>query len=347
MGLDEVDCVAFYDKPLLTFDRLLETYFAFAPSGFSSFLTAMPSWLKEKLLLKQQIPKYLNELGRGELEVERLRFGYHHHSHAASAFYPSPYESAAVLVMDGVGEWATTTIGRGHGGAVDLLYEVRFPHSLGLLYAAFTYYLGFKVNDGEYKVMGLAPYGEPRYTGQILEHLMDLKEDGSFRLDLDYFDYCTGLTMTNERFAALFDGKPRRDPESELSQVDMDLARLGAGRDRGGGAAPVPYPHGARPARRNLCLAGGVALNCVANGKRAARRPLRTTSGSSPPPATLAARSAWPLSIAHTVRRRRSSVRACKRYRTGQPCAGSYLGPCFDAASRDAEKALLTPTAPY
>jgi carbamoyltransferase len=266
VGLDEVDCVAFYDKPLLTFDRLLETYFAFAPSGFTSFLTAMPSWLKEKLLLKQQIPKYLNELGRGELDVERLRFGYHHHSHAASAFYPSPYESAAVLVMDGVGEWATTTLGRGHGDHVDLLHEVRFPHSLGLLYAAFTYYLGFEVNDGEYKVMGLAPYGEPRYADRILEHLIDLKEDGSFRLDLGYFDYCTGLTMTSERFAELFDGKPRRDPESELSQVDMDLAASVQA------VTEEVVLRLCRTARREtgetrLCLAGGVALNCVANGR--------------------------------------------------------------------------------
>jgi len=266
VGLDEVDCVAFYDKPLLTFDRLLETYFAFAPAGFASFLTAMPSWLKEKLLLKQQIPTYLNGLERGELGPDRLRFGYHHHSHAASAFYPSPYDSAAVLVMDGVGEWATTTLGRGHGSTVDLLHEVRFPHSLGLLYAAFTYYLGFKVNDGEYKVMGLAPYGEPRYTGLILEHLMDLKEDGSFRLDLRYFDYCTGLTMTNERFADLFDGKPRRDPESELSQVDMDLAASVQA------VTEEVVLRLCRTARREtgesrLCLAGGVALNCVANGK--------------------------------------------------------------------------------
>jgi carbamoyltransferase len=226
----------------------------------------MPSWLKEKLLLKQQIPKYLSELGRGELDVERLRFGYHHHSHAASAFYPSPYESAAVLVMDGVGEWATTTLGHGRGSSLDLLQEVRFPHSLGLLYAAFTYYLGFKVNDGEYKVMGLAPYGEPRYTAQILDHLMDLKADGSFRLDLDYFDYCTGLTMTNERFAGLFDGKPRRDPESELSQVDMDLAASVQA------VTEEVVLRLCRTARREtgetrLCLAGGVALNCVANGK--------------------------------------------------------------------------------
>ena len=266
LSLDEVDCIAFYDKPLLSFDRLMETYFAFAPSGFPSFLAAMPSWLKEKLLLKQQLTKHLNALGLGEVEPDRLRFGYHHHSHAASAFFPSPFESAAVLVMDGVGEWATTTLGHGRERRVDLLREVRFPHSLGLLYAAFTYYLGFKVNDGEYKVMGLAPYGEPRYAQQIFDHLVDLKEDGSFRLDLRYFDYCTGLTMTNERFGQLFGGKPRRDPESELSQVDMDLAASVQA------ITEEVVLRLCRTARREtgevrLCLAGGVALNCVANGK--------------------------------------------------------------------------------
>jgi carbamoyltransferase len=270
VGLDEVDHVAFYDKPFLKFERLLETYLAFAPRGFASFRMAMPVWLKEKLFQKRLLREELTMLADGhglagkELE-RRLLFAEHHQSHAASAFYPSPFEEAAVLTIDGVGEWSTTSTGLGRGRQLEMHKEIMWPHSLGLLYSAFTYYTGFKVNSGEYKVMGLAPYGEPKYAQTILEHLLDLKPDGSFRVNQDYFDYCTGLTMTNARFDALFGGPPRK-PEELVRQRDMDLAasvqkvteevmlRLTRSLAQETGA-------------KNLCLAGGVALNCVANGK--------------------------------------------------------------------------------
>jgi carbamoyltransferase len=213
LSLDEIDYVGFYDKPLLTFNRLLETYLAFAPLGLRSFVTAIPIWVKQKVFQKDLILKELANLGRGALPRDKLLFGFHHHSHAASAFYPSPFDEAAIVVMDGVGEWATTSVGVGSGTKVDLLQEVRFPHSLGLLYSAFTTYLGFRVNEGEYKLMGLAPYGEPRYVDVLRHRLIDLKPDGSFALDLQYFDYCTGLTMTNARFDALFGGPPRSAAE--------------------------------------------------------------------------------------------------------------------------------------
>ena len=266
LTLDKVDYVGFYDKPILTFDRLLETYFAYAPAGFRSFAQALPVWVKKKLLLKSLLTKQLNSLDLGRCDESKILFGFHHHSHAASAFYPSPFDHAAVLVMDGVGEWATTTLGRGRGAEIDLLKEIRFPHSLGMLYAAFTYYLGFKVNDGEYKVMGLAPYGEPKYVQDIYDNLVDVKDDGSFRLNMKYFNYCTGLTMTNGHFSTLFGGHPPRDPRARLTQRDMDLAR----------SIQVVTEDVVlqlcRALRRetgetNLCLAGGVALNCVANGK--------------------------------------------------------------------------------
>ncbi|MBL4844747.1 MAG: hypothetical protein JKY65_04405, partial [Planctomycetes bacterium] len=265
ISLDDVDTVAFYDKPLLTFDRLFETYLAHAPRGYRSFAQAMPVWLKQKLLLRGGILDSLNDMKRGKVQPDQLRFGYHHHSHAASAYLPSPFESAAVVVLDGVGEWATTTIAHGREGRVDMLKELRFPHSIGLLYAAFTYYLGFRINSGEYKVMGLAPYGEPRFADLIFEKLIDLKEDGSFHLDQSYFDYATGLTMTNKRFDALF-GRPRRDPGDPLTQEDMDLAAS---------VQAVTEEVVLRLCKtaqkltgeKNLCLAGGVALNCVANGK--------------------------------------------------------------------------------
>ena len=265
IGLGEVDRVAFYDKPFLKFERLLETYVAFAPRGFRSFSMAVPIWIKEKLFQKDLLRRKLKAL---EPEVdwnEKLLFAEHHQSHAASAFYPSPFHDAVVLTMDGVGEWATTSVGIGHGNELEMTREIHFPHSLGLLYSAFTCYTGFKVNSGEYKVMGLAPYGEPKYVRAILDHLIDLKPDGTFRLDLDYFDYCTGLTMTNDRFDALFGGPVRR-PEEPLTQHHMDLAasvqavveeavlRLTRSLRQETGV-----PH--------LCLAGGVALNCVANGK--------------------------------------------------------------------------------
>ena len=263
--LDAVDRVAFYDKPFLKFERLLETYVAFAPRGFRSFSMAVPVWIKEKLFQKDLLRRKLRTLAPEVDWDARLLFAEHHQSHAASAFYPSPFRDAVVLTMDGVGEWATTSAGIGHGNELEMVREIHFPHSLGLLYSAFTYYTGFKVNSGEYKVMGLAPYGEPKYARAILDHLIDLKPDGTFRLDLGYFDYCTGLTMTNGRFDALFGG-PARKPEEPLTQRHMDLAasvqavteeavlRLTRSlREETG----IPY----------LCLAGGVALNCVANGK--------------------------------------------------------------------------------
>jgi len=262
--LADIDHVAFYDKPFLKFERLLETYIALAPQGFGSFKMAMPLWLKEKLFQKSLIRKKLREVDE-EIAGDRLLFTEHHLSHAASAFFPSPFENAVVLTMDGVGEWATTSAAMGEGNRLDIFQEIHFPHSLGLLYSALTYYTGFKVNSGEYKVMGLAPYGEPRYAQTILDHLIDLKPDGSFRLDMSYFDYRTGLTMTNERFAKLF-GEPVRTPDKLLTPFHMDVAAsIQAVLEE----AVLRLTRGlaARTGLRNLCLAGGVALNCVANGK--------------------------------------------------------------------------------
>jgi len=269
--LDEIDHVGFYDKPLLTFDRLLETYLAFAPAGLESFVEAIPVWVKEKILQKNLIITGLNGLERGTLDPDKVLFGFHHHSHAASAYYPSPFERAAVLVMDGVGEWATTSYGVAKGRELTLTDEIRFPHSLGMLYSAFTYYLGFKVNDGEYKVMGMAPYGEPKYSGLIREHLIDIRGDGSFHLNMDYFNYCTGLTMTNERFAKLFGG-PRRDPAEPPNQRHMDLARSVQDVLEDAVLALVRHLH-EKTGEKNLCMAGGVALNCVANGRIAREGP--------------------------------------------------------------------------
>ena len=263
--LDGVDFVAFYDKPFLKFERLLETYVAFAPRGFASFRMAMPLWLKEKLFQKDLLAKKLKE-NAPEFDWEnKLLFAEHHLSHAASAFYPSPFEKAAVLTLDGVGEWTTTSLAIGDGHKLEMVKEIHFPHSLGLLYSAFTYYTGFKVNSGEYKVMGLAPYGEPKYAGLILDKLMDLKADGTFRLDQSYFDYCTGLTMTNDRFADLFGG-PARKPEEPLTQKHMDLAAsVQAVTEEA--MLRLTRSIAAETGMENLCLAGGVALNCVANGK--------------------------------------------------------------------------------
>ena len=264
-SLDDIDYIAFYDKPLLKFDRLLETYLSFAPRGFKSFRLAMPVWLREKLFLKDLVTKSLRPYGSRKDLVERILFSEHHLSHAASAFFPSPFDQAAVLTMDGVGEWATTSLAFGHGNQLEIRREIHFPHSLGLLYSAFTYYTGFKVNSGEYKVMGLAPYGEPKYASLILDHLIDVKSDGSFRLNLDYFDYCTGLTMTNARFDALFGG-PARAAESRLTQREMDLAAsIQAVTDLI--VLRLARSIASETSAANLCLAGGVALNCVANGK--------------------------------------------------------------------------------
>jgi len=265
MSLSDLDYVVFYDKPFLKFERLLETYVAFAPRGFTSFKMAIPVWLREKLFQKDLLKKEFRRFAPEFDGDARLLFAEHHQSHAASAFFPSPFEEAAVLTMDGVGEWATTSAALGCGNTLKTIKEIHFPHSLGLLYSAFTYYTGFRVNSGEYKVMGLAPYGEPKYLDLILDNLIDVKEDGSFRLDQSYFNYCTGLTMTNAKFDGLFGG-PVRGPEELLVQRHMDLAasiqaavehvvlRLARGLARDTG-------------QRNLCLAGGVALNCVANGK--------------------------------------------------------------------------------
>jgi len=264
-GLDQVDWVAFYDKPFLKFERLLETYLAFAPRGFRSFAMAMPLWLREKLFQKLYLKRELKAYAAAYDWEQRLLFAEHHQSHAASAFFASPFEEAAVLTMDGVGEWATTSAGIGRGTALEIQQEIHFPHSLGLLYSAFTYYTGFAVNSGEYKVMGLAPYGEPAYAQRILDRLIDVKPDGSFRLDLSYFDYCTGLTMTNRKFDDLFEG-PARRPDERLTQRHMDLAasiQLVIEEV----VLRLTRALAAETGMENLCLAGGVALNCVANGK--------------------------------------------------------------------------------
>ena len=259
IGPGDLDYVVFYDKPFLKFERLIETYLAFAPAGLPSFLMAMPLWLKTKLYLPREIRKSLD--GRFE---KRIVFTGHHESHAASAFFPSPYDEAAILTMDGVGEWDTASIGHGRGNKIELLKTLTFPHSLGLLYSAFTYFTGFRVNSGEYKLMGLAPYGEPKYAATIMEKLIDLKEDGSLAMDMRYFNYCQGLTMTNDAFAALFDGPPR-SAEAVITRREMDIAAS---------IQKVTEEVVLRMARtakkltgaRQLCLAGGVALNCVANG---------------------------------------------------------------------------------
>lgn len=263
--LRDIDYVVFYDKPLVKFERLLETYLAYAPNGFRSFLASMPIWLKDKLFLKTTLKRELGKLAGDGKTVPPLLFSAHHKSHAASAFFPSPFEKAAVLCLDGVGEWATSSVWLGDGNTLAPRWEIKFPHSLGLLYSAFTYYTGFKVNSGEYKLMGLAPYGEPAYVDLILDKLLDVKEDGSFRLDMRYFNYATGLTMTNRKFDALFGGPPRT-AESELTQREMDIARS---------IQVVTEEIILRIARTvhkelgtdYLCLAGGVALNCVANGR--------------------------------------------------------------------------------
>jgi carbamoyltransferase len=258
LKINDLDYIAFYDKPFIKFERILDTYLAYAPSGIQSFIKAIPLWIKQKLFMKEFIKRELDYNGK-------ILFTEHHESHAASAFFPSPFQHAAFLTMDGVGEWATSSYGVGQDNRVTLLAETRFPHSLGLLYSAFTYYTGFKVNSGEYKVMGLAPYGEPKYSDLILTQLMDLKEDGSFKLNMEYFDYCAGLTMTSKKFDKLLGGPPRK-PETLLTQRDMDLARS---------IQDVTEEVMLRMARhifretgeKNLCLAGGVSLNCVGNGR--------------------------------------------------------------------------------
>lgn len=327
-ALDQLDAVVFYDKPFIKFERLLETYLSFAPRGFTSFRMAMPLWLREKLFQKQIIAKELKKLSPG-FDVEKLLFTEHHLSHAASAFYPSPFEEAAVLTMDGVGEWATMTLAIGKGNDLKVHKELHFPHSLGLLYSAVTYYIGFKVNSGEYKVMGLAPYGEPRFAGLMLEKLIDLKEDGSFQLDQSYFNYGVGLTMTNDRFAALF-GEPVRKPEQLLTQFHMDMAAS---------VQAVTEEIVLRLARSvraetgmtNLCLAGGVALNCVANGKLL-REGLFDGLWIQPAAGDAGGALGAALAGYHLFHGKPREVPA-----KGDAMRGSYLGPEFSQAEIEAE----------
>ena len=315
--------VVFYEKPFLKFERLLETYLAFAPRGFKSFIKAIPVWLKDKLFQKSNLIKELQlTLGKNIDWGEKLLFSEHHLSHAASAFYPSPFESAAILTLDGVGEWTTSSLAIGNGKKIKILKEVHFPHSIGLLYSAFTYYLGFKVNSGEYKVMGLAPYGEPRYVDIIFEKLIKIAEDGSFQLDMSYFDYATGLTMTNKKFDKLF-GSPPRIAESKLTQREMDIA---ASIQKVTEEIIIKLAKGIakETGQQNLCLAGGVALNCVANGillnekifKQVWIQPAAGDAGG----ALGAALSIWHLHY-NNERKVSSNQDSMK---------GSYLGPNFD-----------------
>ena len=328
---EELDYVGFYDKPLLKFERLLENYCGVAPRGLRSFLTAMPVWLKEKLFTRDQIRKAL-----GGYEGPVL-FAEHHESHAASAFYPSPFPEAAVLTMDGVGEWATSSYGVGRGKDLELLAELHYPHSLGMLYSAFTYYTGFKVNSGEYKVMGLAPYGEPRYADAIFDKLVELKDDGSFKLNMDYFNYVHGLTMTNGAFDRLFGGPPRR-PESAVTQREMDVAAS---------VQVVTEEIMLRMARHvhretgleNLCLAGGVALNCVGNGRLLREGPFKRL-WIQPAAGDAGGAVGVALTIHHKVlgnERRRVSA--------GDAMKGSYLGPVFSDA--EIERFLVSVGAVY
>jgi carbamoyltransferase len=322
LPLGEIDAVVFYEKPFLKFERLLETYLSVAPRGFRQFTAAMPVWLREKLFQKDLLLKELRRIDPS-FETERLRFCEHHLSHAASAFYPSPFERAAVLTLDGVGEWTTTSASIGHDRQIDILKELPFPHSLGLLYSAFTYYTGFKVNSGEYKLMGLAPYGEPRFANLILEKLIDLKPDGSFRLNQDYFGYTTGLTMTNRRFEELF-GEPARPPETWLTQFHMDVAASIQSVTEEI-VLRLTRSLASETGERNLCLAGGVALNCVANG-RVARdgafdeiwvQPAAGDAGG----AVGAALAAYHIDLGH-ARERSNSL---------DGMSGAYLGPAFAA----------------
>ena len=330
VSAEQIDNVVFYEKPFVKFERLLETYLAFAPKGFKSFAKAMPLWIKDKLFQKSILVRELKlSLGDEVNWHERLLFSEHHLSHAASAFYPSPFESAAVLTMDGVGEWTTTSVAVGDGKDLKVVKEIHFPHSLGLLYSAFTYYTGFKVNSGEYKVMGLAPYGEPKYADRIKENIITIAEDGSFQLDMSYFDYATGLTMTNKKFDLLFGGPPRK-PETELTQREMDLA---ASVQKVTEEIVVQLAKGIakETGERNLCLAGGVALNCVANGILLRERvfdeiwiqPAAGDAGG----ALGAALSVWHLR--HCGDRNVSL--------TGDAMKGAYLGPEFSGKEIEAE----------
>ncbi len=321
--LKQVDAVAFYDKPFLKFERLLETYLAFAPRGFTSFRMAIPVWIKEKLFQKHLLEKELQKLDP-DFDVEKkLLFGEHHQSHAASAFFPSPFEDALVLTMDGVGEWATTSVAKGSGNQLSMIREIHFPHSLGFLYSAFTYYAGFKVNSGEYKLMGLAPYGEPKYVDLIYKNLIDVKPDGSFRLNMECFNFCTGLTMTNDQFDQIF-GVPARKAEDPLLPFHMDIAasiqavteeillRMTASLAKETGA-------------KNLCLAGGVALNCVANGK-VLRSGIFESIWIQPAAGDAGGALGAALTAYHIYKNQPR-----KRIGSGDQMRGSYLGPAFSS----------------
>ncbi len=313
-----LDYVVFYDKPLQKFERLLETYLDYAPGGIRSFLRSMPLWLREKLWMREHIAKECEYGGK-------VLFTEHHESHAASAFFPSPFESAAILTVDGVGEWATSAYGRGDGNEIHLMGEIHFPHSLGLLYSAFTYYTGFKVNSGEYKVMGLAPYGEPRYSEKILDELVDLRDDGSLRLNMKYFNYCQGLTMTNKAFDRLFGGPPR-GPETRITQREMDLARSVQDVTELAMLRMARHVH-QETGEKNLCLAGGVALNCVGNGRVLREGPfekiwIQPAAGDAGG-ALGAALSVWYQHLGNP----RNTVRVCGGGVDGMK--GSYLGPSY------------------
>src|SRR5215216_3084997 len=330
----DIDFVTFYEKPFLKFERLLETYLAFAPKGFGSFRMAMPLWLKEKLFQKSLLVDLLRAEAPDVDWEKKLRFTEHHESHAASAFFPSPFSEAAILTMDGVGEWATTSTGVGKGNHLSLLDEIHFPHSLGLLYSAFTYYTGFKVNSGEYKVMGLAPYGEPKYAQLILDKILDLRADGTFRVNQDYFNYCTGLTMTKARFDALF-GHPVRRPDELLTPFHMDVAAS---------IQAVTEEVMLRLARsiradsgmKNLCLAGGVALNCVANGKILAEGLYENVWVQ--PAAGDAGGAVGAALAAYHLHQKRERVLDAGEIDGMQ---GSYLGPAYDHAQVERELAAL------
>ena len=330
-GIDagQLDCVAFYDKPLIKFTRILETYLAYPGRGLKSFLMAIPTWLRQKLWIPDLIEKKTGFEGK-------ILFPEHHQSHAASAFFPSPFSRAAFLTIDGVGEWATSSFGVGRDRKIEIMAELKFPHSLGLLYSAFTYFTGFKVNSGEYKVMGLAPYGEPKYVRTILDHLIDLKEDGSFSMNMDNFAYATGLTMTGAAFDELFGGPPRK-PESKLTQREMDLARS---------VQDVTEEIVMRMARtvkketgeKYLCLAGGVALNCVANGKLLRERAFSRTSGFSPLRAMPEGRSGPP-----TWRTATTSAGSFRRKRAATSSTGRTWERITDPMQSSSSSSSATP----
>ena len=338
LKLDEIDHIVFFEKPFLKFERLLETYLAFAPKGFTSFSMSMPIWLREKLFQKKFLFDKLKEHDKNFNNINKINFSEHHYSHAASAFYPSPFNEAVILTLDGVGEWATTTVAIGKENKIKILKEIHFPHSIGLLYSAFTYYIGFKVNSGEYKVMGLAPYGQPKYKDLILKELIDLKEDGSFRLNMKYFNYATGLTMTNDKFSKLF-GKKVRNPEKELlTQFHMDIASsIQAVTEEI--VLKLANSISRETKIKNLCMAGGVALNCVANGKILKKnifeniwfQPAAGDAGGS----LGAALAFWYQELG----KKRKAVT------NGDEMQGSYLGPSF--SEKDIENTLKNLGANY